>query len=70
VAEVLLPGGLLRIKTDHEGYASVVADVLGGEARFEPVSVDRAFEGVPATHFEIKYTRDERAVARLAFRRV
>jgi len=70
LAEVLLPGGLLRVKTDHPEYASVIAEVLRGEARLEPVAADRAFADVSATHFEIKYARDGRAVARFAFRRV
>jgi tRNA (guanine-N7-)-methyltransferase len=70
LAEVLEPGGLLRVKTDHEGYASVIVQVVAGEPRLVPVPGDEAFEGIPATGFEIKYAREGRPVTRLAYRRV
>jgi tRNA (guanine-N7-)-methyltransferase len=69
VAEVLRPGGLLRVKTDHRAYAAVIAAVIGAEPRFAPVPVEEAFANVPPTHFEIKYTREGREFTRLAFRR-
>jgi tRNA (guanine-N7-)-methyltransferase len=70
LAEVLAPGGLLRIKTDHGGYAAVIGEVLAGEPRLAPVAVEAAFEGVPASNFEVKYAREARPVHRLAYRRV
>ncbi|MGD1148444.1 MAG: hypothetical protein ABR961_10900 [Thermoanaerobaculaceae bacterium] len=70
LAEVLEPGGLLRIKTDHSGYAAVIADVVAGERRLAPVTADEAFGEIPATHFEIKYAREARPVHRLAYRRI
>jgi tRNA (guanine-N7-)-methyltransferase len=70
VAEVLAPGGLLRIKTDHQEYASEIEAVLQREARLERAPEEWAFEGIGATNFEIKYARETRPVARLAFRRV
>jgi tRNA (guanine-N7-)-methyltransferase len=69
IAEVLAPGGLLRVKTDHAGYAAVIEETVRGEPRLEAVPADAAFEEVPATHFEIKYAREARAVSRFAFRR-
>jgi tRNA (guanine-N7-)-methyltransferase len=70
LAEILIPGGLLRVKTDHDDYAAVIGAVLAAEPRLLPVPTEAAFEGVPATHFEIKYARDARPVYRFAFRRL
>jgi tRNA (guanine-N7-)-methyltransferase len=69
LAEVLRPGGLLRVKTDHPEYAAVIAEVLAAEPRLAPFPVGEAFATVPATHFEIKYAREGRGFSRLAFRR-
>ncbi len=70
IAEVLGPGGLLRVKTDHEGYAGVIAEVLAGEPRLAAVAAAETFEAIPATNFEVKYARDERPVYRFASRRI
>ena len=70
VAEVLSPGGVLRIKTDHREYASVIEALLQGESRLQRVPEEAAFEGIGTTHFEVKYAREARAVARFAFRRL
>ncbi len=69
LAEVLSPGGLLRVKTDHADYAAVIGKILRGEARFEAANVEEAFAGVPLTSFEIKYAREQRPVFRFAVRR-
>jgi tRNA (guanine-N7-)-methyltransferase len=69
LAEVMQPGGLLRVKTDHDEYAEVIASVLAAEPRFEGVDVDEAFSAIPETHFEIKYARLGRVFHRLAARR-
>jgi tRNA (guanine-N7-)-methyltransferase len=70
LADVLAPGGLLRVKTDHEDYASVIREVLGDEPRLTPVGVEAAFDGLPVTGFEVKYARERRGVHRFAYRRV
>jgi len=70
LADVLAPGGLLRVKTDHEPYAGVIREVLAAERRLAAVPVDDAFDAVPRTHFEIKYAREERPVYRFAYRRL
>ncbi len=69
LAEVLSPGGLLRVKTDHADYAAVISESLGSEKRFEPAAVEEAFAGVPLTSFEIKYAREQRPVFQFAARR-
>jgi tRNA (guanine-N7-)-methyltransferase len=70
LADVLAPEGLLRVKTDHDGYATVIGEVLAGEPRLAPVASEGAFEGIPETHYEIKYGRESRKVHRLAYRRL
>ena len=70
LADVLAPGGLLRVKTDHDDYASVIREVLADEPRLAPVTVEAAFDGLPVTSFEVKYARERRRVHRFAYRRV
>lgn len=69
LAEVLRPGGLLRVKTDHAEYGQVIGACLAREPRFEPVEEEEAFAGLPPTSFEIKYGREGRPVFRFAVRR-
>ena len=69
LAAVLAPGGLLRVKTDHPGYAEVIAEVLAAEPGLRATAVDEAFAEVPPTNFEIKYAVEERPVFRFAFLR-
>ncbi len=69
LAEVLRPGGLLRVKTDHAEYAALIAALLAAEPRLEEADVDEAFRAIPATHFEVKYGREGRAFSRFVFRR-
>jgi tRNA (guanine-N7-)-methyltransferase len=70
VAEVLAPNGLLRVKTDHADYASLIGELLAAESALQPTAADAEFEGLPATNFEVKYARDARPVHRFAFRRL
>ena len=60
LAEVLQPGGLLRVKTDHADYAAVVASVLEGERRLVLGAVEQGFAGIPETSYELKYGREGR----------
>lgn len=69
LAQVLRPGGLLRVKTDHADYATVINEGLASEPLFQVADVEEAFVQVPPTHFEIKYAREQRKVFRFAFRR-
>jgi tRNA (guanine-N7-)-methyltransferase len=69
VADLLRPGGLLRVKTDHREYAQVIGAVIAAEPRLAPVPAEEAFAAVPPTHFEIRYTREGREFTRLAFQR-
>jgi tRNA (guanine-N7-)-methyltransferase len=70
VVEVLAPDGLLRVKTDHAGYASVIGELLAAQTGLKPAAADAEFEGLPATNFEIRYALEARPVHRFAFRRL
>ncbi len=70
LADVLAPAGLLRVKTDHDGYAAVIARVLAAEGRLQPVAAAAAFAAIPASNFEVKYAREGRLVHHFAFRRL
>ena len=54
----LIPGGRLLVKTDHEGYAGVISEVLHDAAGFSTLDPEKAFAGLPETGFEAKY-RDQ-----------
>ncbi len=69
IAEVLVPGGRLLIKTDHDGYAAAVAEVLAGEPRLVAVAAEEAFAGLPPTHYELRFAREGRPVHAFAVRR-
>jgi tRNA (guanine-N7-)-methyltransferase len=58
----LVPGGRLLVKSDHEQYALVIADVLGAASGFVAIEPDDAFAGLPETGFEQKYLVDGRTI--------
>ncbi len=43
----LIPGGRLLVKTDHEGYAEVISEVLRGAEDFTALDPEEAFAGLP-----------------------
>jgi tRNA (guanine-N7-)-methyltransferase len=69
IAQVLAPGGLLRIKTDHAGYAESIGEVLAGVLSLTPLAVAEAFAGMEATHYELKFALEGRTVHAFALRR-
>jgi len=69
IAAVLEPGGVLRIKTDHAGYAEAIAEVLAAVGALAPIEPEDAFAGLPATHYEMKFAEEGRAVYAFALRR-
>ncbi|HUK11787.1 MAG TPA: hypothetical protein VLW17_00680 [Thermoanaerobaculaceae bacterium] len=69
LAEVLEPGGVLRVKTDHSDYAALIAALLGAEPRLIADGDPALFAELPATHFELRYARDARPVHRFAYLR-
>ena len=67
--EVLTPGGVLRVKTDHLEYATEIAEALTAAPGLTPVATEEIFADVPPTHFEVKYQGEGRPIYRYAFAR-
>jgi len=58
----LIPGGRLLIKTDHEGYAEVISEVLHAADGFTLLDPKEAYAGLPMTGFEEKYRQQGRPI--------
>jgi tRNA (guanine-N7-)-methyltransferase len=65
----LAPGGRMLIKTDHEAYAEVIAEVLESAAGFRRLDPGAVFAGLPETGFEHKYRDQGRAIFAFALER-
>jgi tRNA (guanine-N7-)-methyltransferase len=59
---VLESGGRLLVKSDHDAYAEVIAEVLDRAEGFIALDPDSAFAGLPLTGFERKYLVDGRTI--------
>ena len=68
LASRLVPGGLVRIATDHADYSSGVDPILETVAGLERLEWD-AFPSPPSTHYEIKYRAEGRPIRRFLLRR-
>jgi tRNA (guanine-N7-)-methyltransferase len=69
LASRLEDGGLLRITTDHPGYAEELAPLL----RTVPTLEELPWESLPPpppTHYELKYRVEGRPIRRFLLRRV
>lgn len=62
IHRALVPGGRLLVKSDHDAYAEVIAEVLGNTTGFMFLDSARAFAGLPLTGFERKYLVDGRPI--------
>jgi tRNA (guanine-N7-)-methyltransferase len=58
----LEPGGRLLVKSDHDDYAGVIAEVLSQAEAFDPLDPGTAFADLPVTGFEQKYLVDGRTI--------
>lgn len=67
---VLIPGGRLLVKTDHEGYAEVISEVLQGAAGFVALDPEEAYAGLPVTGFEQKYRQQGRPIFPFALEKI
>jgi tRNA (guanine-N7-)-methyltransferase len=71
VARALVPDGQLLIQTDHAEYFEHISEVLDRHPALEKVQWDEvASETSPdfaGTNFEIKYTKEGRAIYRAAY---
>jgi tRNA (guanine-N7-)-methyltransferase len=70
LAEALLPGGLLFVKSDHPDYSIVIEDALKSCTQLEPIDVAKAFAGLPLTGFERKYIVQGRTIRAFAMRSI
>lgn len=69
MGRALVPGGRLLIKSDHEDYADVIADVVSDAPGFERLDPAGAFAGLPVTGFERKYLAEGRAIRSFALQK-
>jgi tRNA (guanine-N7-)-methyltransferase len=68
LASRLVPGGLLRVATDHSGYAAELAVLLQTVRDLEDAGWD-SMPTPPPTHYEIKYREEGRPIRRFLLRR-
>jgi tRNA (guanine-N7-)-methyltransferase len=69
IAAAIRPGGRLLIKTDHAGYAAVIAEVLAGVPALRTIDAAAAFAALPVSGFEHKYLDQGREIATFACER-
>lgn len=67
LAARLVPGGLLRVATDHPGYAAELATLLQTVPSLEELPWD-SLPAPPPTHYEIKYRAEGRPIRRFLLR--
>ena len=70
MAEAIRPGGRLMIKTDHEGYAAVIAKVLADAPALRAIDAAAAFAELPVSGFEHKYRNQGRDIVPFACERI
>jgi len=58
----LAPDGRLLVKSDHDDYSIVIAEVLGAASGFAAIDAEEAFADLPQTGFEQKYLVDGRKI--------
>jgi tRNA (guanine-N7-)-methyltransferase len=68
LASRLEPGGLLRIATDHAGYAAAIEPALETVPDLQRLDWG-ALPAPPETHYEIKYRSEGRPIWRFLLRR-
>jgi tRNA (guanine-N7-)-methyltransferase len=68
LASRLEPGGHLRVKTDHPGYAAELAVLLQTVPALEDVGWESE-AAPPPTHYEIKYLAEGRPIRRFLLRK-
>jgi tRNA (guanine-N7-)-methyltransferase len=69
LAAKLEPGGLVRIATDHPGYAEELGPLVKTVPALEELAWD-AYPIPPPTHYELKYREEGRRIRRFLLRRV
>ena len=70
MADALVPGGRLLVKTDHPQYGAVIHETLEGESGLTSIDATEAFRDLPMTGFEHKYLDQGRQIFAFACERV
>lgn len=70
MAEILEPGGLLMVKTDHSTYAEEIDAILAAAGGFRAELANELFRDLPLTGFEVKYRDEGRPVSAWALRKI
>ena len=70
IRRVLASDGRLLVKSDHDDYSTVIAEVLGAASGFTAIDPEEAFADLPQTGFEQKYLVDGREIHSFALRKV
>jgi tRNA (guanine-N7-)-methyltransferase len=65
----LAPDGRLLVKSDHDEYSTVIAEVLGTAQGFTVIDPEEAFADLPQTGFEQKYLVDGRGIHSFALQK-
>jgi tRNA (guanine-N7-)-methyltransferase len=69
LARKLEPGGLIRIATDHPGYAAELETLVKTVRELEELPWT-ARPAPPPTHYEIKYSAEGREIRRFLLKKV
>ena len=69
LSRALMVGGRLLVKSDHDGYALVIGEVLAEVPDLQRIDPEEAFANLPITGFEHKYGIEGRQIVRFAFER-
>ena len=69
LSRALEPGGRLLVKSDHQDYAEIIAEVLGNTPDLDPIDSAAAFAGLPLTGFEHKYRIEGREIHSFALQK-
>jgi tRNA (guanine-N7-)-methyltransferase len=67
--DCLAVGGRLQVKSDHDGYAAVIREVLSHAQGLQWISADDAFRDLPHSGFEHKYRTAGRTIHAFALER-
>ena len=69
ITRALVPNGRLLVKSDHEGYAEVIAEVLATAPGLAAIDAATAFADFPITGFEHKYRIEGRSIHQWALKK-
>jgi tRNA (guanine-N7-)-methyltransferase len=69
-ARSLVPGGILRIASDHAEYFAVMDEILSHEPRLAKLTPEQAGEWSTGTNYELKFLKSGRPILKSVFRRV